>query len=93
MTQMSDVAICDIFIPVRYVRQILDTSTLSSESGLVRLKRTPDSQKLISEIENACQEWDPENTLFTFGGQERLGTVDISEDDAKAEYVISLLVT
>lgn len=93
MTQMSDVAICDIFIPVRYVRQIQDTSTVSTESGQVRLKKTPDSQKLIAEIETACREWDPQNTLFTIGGQERLGTVDITEDDAKTEYVICLQVT
>jgi len=91
--KMSEISICEIGIPERYVRQRIDNSSVRHDSELVKLKKTPDSSALMAKIENAWEAYDPDNILFEIDGRERLGTVNILEDDDGTGYTIVLTVT
>jgi len=95
--KMSEISICEIGIPERYVRRRIDNSSVRHDSELVKLKKTPDSSALMAKIENAWEAYDPDNILFEIlfeiDGRERLGTVNILEDDDGTGYTIVLTVT
>ncbi len=86
--KMSEISISEIYIPESYIRRRIDNSRV-----LVKIKKTSDSSALITRIENAWEAYDPDNILFEIDGRERLGTVDIFEDDNGTGYTIVLTVT